>query len=65
MTDTDAAIISDKFRTPITAQKRHDGDMIPRGPRNLLILSASEMQLLAAFADNRPCIQRFPIGVGR
>ena len=63
MTDTpDAVIVSDKYWPVITAQRRHDGSVvIGRGAR-FIALSNNEIRRPADFAENRPHIQRYPLG---
>jgi hypothetical protein len=62
---TDALIISDPLKIPLTAQKQSDGGVILRGHKSVLILSQSELDRLFAFAHNRAVIQRYPMAPKR
>jgi hypothetical protein len=57
-------LISDAYRGPLTAERRSGGGVILRTPRSYIALSASEFRALVAYADNRPHIQRYPLGAG-
>jgi hypothetical protein len=57
-------VISDPYRTPITAQRHRDGGVVLRGPRSLLLLSDAELDRLVAFARDEPPrarIQRYAV----
>ncbi len=56
----DSITISDRWRSPIVAQKRADG-IVLRTSAAWLILSSAELDRLFAFATNRPHIQRYPV----
>jgi hypothetical protein len=57
---TDALVISDPLRVPVTAQRLQDGRIIIRTPgKPMIIFSVSEIDRLASFA-HQPRIQRYP-----
>lgn len=63
MTDApDAAVISDRYRIPIVAQKRPEGGVTIRGPRSYIALSDREFRRLREFVE--PRIQTYPVGAG-
>jgi hypothetical protein len=58
----DSMVISDRWRTPITAQPQRDGGIALRSGRSgLLILSPAELQRLFKFANDLGVLQRFPM----
>lgn len=58
---TEAAVISDPLRVPITAERRSDGGVAVRGRfRSILALSATELDRLIAFARDEPPRARIP-----
>jgi hypothetical protein len=61
MTERDSAIISDRLRTPITAQKRDQGGAVLRRHHNFIALSESEFDRLTAFVRNEAKLQRHAI----
>ena len=52
--DLDSAIISDKFRVPVTATRIENNGVILRAPGKTMILSATELSRLIAFIHNAP-----------
>ncbi|MGV0050113.1 hypothetical protein ACRU43_12875 [Mycobacterium colombiense] len=57
---TNAVIISDPLRVPITAERRADGGVVVRGHfRGVLALSDGEINRLTSFALNKAHIQRY------
>lgn len=56
---TDSIIVTDRYRTPIVAEKRDQGGVVLRGPRSWLALSANEFDRLVTFVRNEPTIQRY------
>lgn len=54
MTDSDSLIISDPYRSPITAQKRQDGGVVLRGSRSMMILSEAELDRVVEFVRDEP-----------
>ncbi len=57
---TDAVIISDPLRVPVTAQRLEDGRTIIRTPgKPAMIFSRDEVDRLARFAADKPTIQRY------
>lgn len=57
MTDADAQVISDRFRTSVVAQRRIEGGVVIRGPRSYIVLSDAEFKRLREFVE--PGIQRY------
>jgi hypothetical protein len=53
----DAAIVSEKYRSPITAQRHQGGSIVVRAARSLIVMSPTEIGRLAAFAEDRRRIQ--------
>ena len=61
---TDAVIISDALRTPVTAQRLDDSRIIIRAPGRVMIFSEAEMSRSIDFVRNEPQLghlQRFPV----
>jgi hypothetical protein len=61
---TDAVIISDRYRQPVTAQRHRDGGVLLRTARSLIILSEAEFDRAVAFVRDEPVkarLQRFPM----
>ncbi len=57
---TDAIIISDPLRVPVTAQHLADGRILIRTPgKPPLLLSPTELDRLAAFANDLGVLQRY------
>lgn len=64
MTSSDAVIISDPLRTPVTAQRLEDNRIIIRAPGRVMLFSDAEMARLIDFVRNEPQLghlQRFPV----
>ena len=53
----DAVIVTEEYRSPITAQRRQDGSVVVRAARSLIVMSPTEIGRLAAFAEDRLRIQ--------
>lgn len=53
---TDEMVISDRYRSPITARRRTDelGGVVLRDHRHALFLSESELDRLVAFVRDEP-----------
>ena len=60
MTQQTAILISDPYRTPVTAQRRMEGGVILRSGSRFIAVSETELARLIEFVQ--PRIQRFPVG---
>jgi hypothetical protein len=49
MTDSDSLIFSDRFRSPVTAQRRESGGVVLRSHKSWIALSDSELERLFSF----------------
>ncbi|OBB86060.1 hypothetical protein A5781_06115 [Mycobacterium sp. 852002-30065_SCH5024008] len=58
----DSIIVTDRYRTPITAEKRDRGGVVLRGPRSWIALSAVEFERLVEFV--RSCGMAASTGSG-
>jgi hypothetical protein len=59
---TDRTTISDRWRTPIIAEKREDGGIAIRGHfHGIVALSPAELQRLFNYAHDLGVLQRFPM----
>jgi hypothetical protein len=59
---TDKTTISDRWRTPIVAEKRQDGGIAIRGYfRGIVALSPAELDRLFSFAHDLGVLRRFPM----
>jgi hypothetical protein len=57
---TDAVVISDPLRVPVTAQRLNDGRIIIRTPgRPVTFFSVDEIDRLARFARGEGYLQRY------
>ena len=55
-------VISDRWRTPVTAQRQRDGGVVIRSGRSgLLILSPAELERLFSYANDLGVLKRFPM----
>jgi hypothetical protein len=61
----ESILVSDRFRSPVTAEKRDNGGIVLWGPRSMIVLGRSELERLFDFAFDRPrlgTLQRYPVG---
>jgi hypothetical protein len=60
----EAILVSDRFRSPVTAEKRENGGIVLWGPRSMIVLSRTELQRVFDFAFDQPRLgelQRYPV----
>jgi hypothetical protein len=50
----EAILVSDRFRSQVTAEKRENGGLVLWGPRSMIVLSRSELDRLIEFANDTP-----------
>jgi hypothetical protein len=58
---SDSIIVSDRYRTPVVAQKRAKGGIILRSARSWIALNEDELDRVVAFARNEARLQCFPV----
>jgi hypothetical protein len=52
-------MVSDRYHSPVTAEKREAGGVVLRSARSWIALSAAELDRVVTFARNEPHIQRY------
>jgi hypothetical protein len=57
---SDSIIVSDRYRTPVTAEKREAGGVVLRAARSWIALNEAELDRVVAFARNEARLQCFP-----
>lgn len=59
---SESIVVSERFRSPVIAEKRDGGGVVLRSARHWIALSPEELDRVVAFAGNRAHIQRYPVG---
>jgi hypothetical protein len=58
---SDSIIVSDRYRTPVTAEKRDNGGVVLRSARSWIALNAEELNRVVTFARNEATLRCYPV----